>query len=324
MTPDEKIFHEERTSGIGGSDIHHVFSLPPYGCARLLWYQKTGTPPDYEPENKSIFERGKVLEDWIVEKIRERYPDATIDTKPRLFRHPKHPELLVHTDANFVTPLSREPLRVLEAKTCGANMWFKLRRDGLPYAYILQIQHGMAVVGVNAGVFGILWPDGWKFESFEVEASIDIQAAIKVEALEFWKRVKERMPPDKLEPNDARCQRCYWRTTCQGAELLEAAKEPKEGVWQLGKDDDLSEMVARYWDLHQIAGDADDMLETVKNQIKAKLGTMTAVEIPGARIYYRPQSSMRVDSIMLKQKYPDVYERVVKPSPSRPLRIFGI
>ena len=49
-TPGCPEWHEARRRGIGGSDWVDVLGIPPYGCARELWYEKTGTEPDYDPE----------------------------------------------------------------------------------------------------------------------------------------------------------------------------------------------------------------------------------------------------------------------------------
>jgi predicted phage-related endonuclease len=39
-------------------------------------------------------------------------------------------------------------------------------------------------------------------------------------------------------------------------------------------------------------------------------------------VQYKPQVSQRVDTAALKGKYPDIYAAVVKPSVSRPFRVF--
>jgi predicted phage-related endonuclease len=63
-------------------------------------------------------------------------------------------------------------------------------------------------------------------------------------------------------------------------------------------------------------------MEAVKEEATRLLQDRAGATAPGFRVGYKPQTSMRVDSKALKTKFPDVYEAVVKPSVSRPFRVF--
>ena len=58
-------FLKERLTGLGGSDIHHLFYEKPYGCSRKLWYEKTSQQPDYPVIASNIMKRGNKLEQLI-------------------------------------------------------------------------------------------------------------------------------------------------------------------------------------------------------------------------------------------------------------------
>lgn len=329
----------EKATGIGGSDIGDVLNLEPWGCRRRLFYEKTNVTPDYYDAENPLLERGIALEAVALEMYERKtgrpiglnVPGLPILSPTRLYRSAEDSRLLVHLDA----VVYREPRKkgrpkktknketfagVLELKTVGAPMFFKIKRDGLPDAYLMQIQHAMAVTGLSWGSFGVLWPDGWRMITFDVEAKKDLQEAAKTEALRFLDEVKAGTIPERLPATDKRCQRCPYRSSCQGALLLEAAK----GQYEHREDDQLTALMQRYWEFKGLFDEAESLYEGVKNEIKGTLGDAVGVEIPGSRIYFKPVVSHRIDVAKLRKKYPEAATECETPSISRPLKVYAI
>jgi predicted phage-related endonuclease len=314
MTPQE-VFLEERRSGIGGSDVHHVLSLPPYGCARLLWYTKRGAAPDYSSDSQDYFDRGHALEPIVAEKY-AALTGRTLAEHAPAHRHPEHPELLVHVDR-----LIEDPPGVLEIKTANREIFFRMKREGLPQGYISQLQYALYVTGCQFGAYAVIWPDGWKMLHWDVEADPDLQSMIALECISFWERfIQGAEEPERLNPKEKRCGHCIYRTSCQGKALLEVAGQ-EEG--EIGFDSALTDLASEYIELRDIAAEADAMKEAAADALKKALGDRTAVETEGCRIYYRPQTSMRFDTTGFSKKYPDLAREWKKPSISRPLRLFA-
>lgn len=323
----------ERKKGVGASDIHQLLDLEPYGCSKRLFLEKVNFPPDYEPEDKAIFRRGKMMEPIILQLVADEHLDMSI-TAAGDSRHGAVSHHRASPDGIAVT-MTGEAL-VIESKTAGERAWRKMIAEGLPDAYIAQLQWSMHVCDTKRGMFAVLWPDAWKFRSWIVErdqAMID-DIVERVDA--FWARVKrakehdtmEQAPP-ALAPGDPRCQRCIYRTSCQGKALIEATERGSEGRSDLviltGAEALKIEAIAEsYMSLRELAKEAADMLEASKEELKAALGNRGAVEVKGARIYNRPVITSRVDTVKLKQKFADVYKEVVKDSISQPLKVFGI
>lgn len=326
----------ERSTGVGGSDIHHVFSLEPYGCARRLWYEKTGAKPDWEPADKPIFNRGKRLESIVLDLLADvlnrdiTQQDCVLPANGAVVRDIDDPELLVHPDGYLADMVTGSTTAVVEAKTCGERIWHRIRKDGLPQGYVLQLQHAMMVTREPRGVFALLWPDGWRFVHFFVDADAALQASIREQAILFWRQVQRREAPERLDPKDKRCATCVYRTSCQGAALYEGGKDDEDAGdvmtgYELGSvaTAALEAAVARYWELKPLLDEAEEMIEAAKAAIKEAIGDVhNPVDVRGARIYFRPQTSNRVDTALLKKKYADVYQACVKPGVSRPLRIY--
>jgi putative phage-type endonuclease len=341
--PVEK-FQQERLSGIGGSDSKDYLDIPPYGCRRQLWYEKREAIPDYPvvaEKQEALFERGHTLEPII----RERYMRETGRrvSLQDVIRNPEHEELLYHPDG-IVHDESRPGPGILECKTAGREVFYKMKRDGLPEDYIAQIQHGMLVSGFEWGSFAVLWPDGWQWQCFDIERDQGLIEFMEPLALALWGMVQDGVEPPRLDPQKSpQCQKCAWRSSCQGKALLEGVAEEGEDVEY---DEALVALVADIMEVRDIVKDAEGELEARKKKLKELLGKRTAVDTAGARVYYRPQTSMRWDANHMAKAYgrlasfirnyfpdgaPEELADILgdpeglykKPSTSRPLRIFA-
>ena len=328
----------EKATGIGGSDIGDVLNLEPWGCRRRLYYEKTGFTPDYQEADNPLLERGIALEGVALDMYERKtgrpigltVPGLPVLSPTRLYRHKEDERLLVHLDAVVYREPRRRgrpkkkkadtPAGVLELKTVGAPMFFKIKRDGMPDSYIMQIQHAMAVTGLSWGSFGVLWPDGWRMITFDVEAKKDLQEAAKSEALKFLEEVRSGRIPDRLPASDNRCQRCPFRASCQGALLLEAAK----GQYENRDDETLNGLIGRYWEYKGLYDEASDLFEGVKTEIKTVLGDCAGVEVPGTRIHFKAFPVTRVDLNKLREKYAAAAKDCEVTSAQRPLKVYAI
>ena len=301
---DRAAFLAERRTGIGGSDIQHVFNIEPWGCARLLFYQKRGTDPDRgsASEVTGAMVRGQKLEDLVAEEYAER----TGRTVRRLamLRHQQHPELLVHID-RFIDSTPGTPRAgngVLECKTAAREVFFKIKREGMPDGYIFQLQHAMGVTDVKWGSFALLWPDGWQVLWWDLEADPKLQESIRVEALKFWALVENGPAPDRLPPEDARCHRCPFSGQCQGAAMEELMRAAGAGAVM---DRTLGPLVREFLDTHALLDEAKEIHGGVVENLKAAMGDRILVEVPGmGKIHYK--ANREWDTVSLEAVRPDI------------------
>lgn len=294
---DRAAFLAERLTGIGGSDIHHLFSLEPYGCALKLWREKRGDPPDYPVVESGPMRRGNKMEPLIADE----YAEATgrrLEARP-LARHPEHRWAIVHVDRVIHCDCRPDP-GVLEVKSVGREMFSRVKRDGMPDAYILQAQHGMWVTGCQWGAFAVHCADNWQLLHWDVERDDDMIGMIQSAGEGMWRSVLAGDAPERLDPGDKRCQRCEYRTSCQGRAMLDLCKDDGSEVQV---DPRLEEVVSEYLEAHGIVEEAEALLAGVREKLEAAIGDRTAVECRGGRVYWRPQTSMRMDAKELAKSY---------------------
>ena len=104
-------WHAERSTGIGASDMNDLFSLPsPYttlpqagGCARRLWYDKSGVARDFPRITNAAMQRGTDCEDIVARKLAD-LTGWRITRRHQMLRHPEIPHLIAHVDREATIP----------------------------------------------------------------------------------------------------------------------------------------------------------------------------------------------------------------------------
>ena len=289
MTPElREQFLAERKTGVGGSDCASVFNAG-YGCRRRLWYDKSGVKPDYPREQSRIMQLGNVLEPFFRRMYEEETGRevSTVSEPFGTFRHPDHPEILVHIDGAIFAP-DKERTGVLEIKSVGRAMFYEVKRNGLPIDYIFQEQHALVAVQGEWGSYAVGSRDNGDLLNWDVERDTTICDEIYKEVPIFWKSVGDwNQIPVKLESSDDdRCQECQYRLTCRGDEFV--PREVKKGAPP--EDDSLRPLKMEYQKRQDLVRQASELLEETKAEFKAALGDREEVTIAGKPTYFRTQA----------------------------------
>ena len=130
-----------RTQGIGGSDISIIAGINSFKSVHHLWLEKTG---QIEPEqtDSEAAHFGTLLEPIVRREFTQR-TGLKVRQKNMLLQSEEYPFMLAVVDG----VISENGERVIfEAKTASAykqDIW----ENGVPAAYILQVQHYMFVTG---------------------------------------------------------------------------------------------------------------------------------------------------------------------------------
>jgi len=310
----------ERGLGLGGSDLADALSQPPHGCARRLCFKKRGTPPDYPSDNTLLLERGRALEPLIIARYLKMRPGLKAVRRPKA-THPDYPWATANVDRELLGDQKRG-VGVLEAKSHGWWVFRKMLAEGLPASHILQLAWYMWIRARQWGAFVVLCPDSWQLLTFEVSRDDDLIDAILPAAESVWRQIENGPLPTALDPGDRRCQRCPWRRTCHGGNLVQAIPVSDRSV-ELEHDDTLDELLGDWHDAHEMAEEAAALEESIKARVKERIGARPGVQTDRFRIYYREVVSNRVDTTALRQKYPSIAKELERSVASRPLRIYA-
>lgn len=332
-------FSGERRHGIGGSDVHHLFNLEPWGCSRRLFYDKRAEPTDEPEEEKPEFKRGHRLEPLVVQEYAEA-TGRTVHTHQPLNRHREYPQLFVHVDAMIEPPPASQlrGLGVLESKTAARAPFFKMKRQGLPAAYIVQLQHAMFVTGALWGAYAVMWPDGWQLLWWDEVRDEALCLRIRDEALKFWALVENGPAPDRLDIDSAQCHGCPYGYACRGEEMERLLARQGQGT---EVDATLAPLVREYLETRDLRDQAEEVHKGAGEELKAGMGDRVLVEVPDAgKVQYKPNLEWdtallaaerpevakafrtKWDLTALGKAHPELESRFKRPGLTRPLRVY--
>ena len=187
-----------RKQGIGGSDAAAAVGLNPYQSQLELWMIKTGrftkdSPNESEtkPDIDSKMYWGQVLEP-IVAQHYTKVTGRKVRKVNAILQHADSDKswMLANIDYRVV---GSDEVQLLECKTAG-EYGAKLWKDGVPEYVQCQVQHQLAVTGLQAADVCVLIC-GQQLKIYRIERDEELIAKlIELERL-FWQYVQSNIPP---------------------------------------------------------------------------------------------------------------------------------
>ena len=290
-----------RRGGIGGSDAAAAAGLHPYQSALELWMDKTGRQSESESEPgdpKSPAYWGQLLEPTVAEAY-AAITGRKVRRVNAILQHPDHSWMIANLDREVV---GDEAVQILEVKTTGVHEAWRWR-DGVPEHVQLQVQHQLAVTGMQAEDVAVLI-GGQNLEIYRIER--DEAVIERLIALEqaFWACVEADTPPQPDGSDSA------------GRALREIYPESQPGIVRDFQDDAaLGQAFAELQRVRDDLGQLHRREDALKQRIQAAMGEAEkAIFSTGTVTWKRSASSKRVDTQSLATNYPKLvaaYEKEV-------------
>lgn len=185
---------ELRQYGVGGSDAGAIIGVSTFQNVFDVWMSKTSpiNPLDDNQNERQLW--GSLIEPVIRREFARR-TGFRVRELHLMLQHPEYPWMLANIDGLLRTP---EGFGVLEIKNVGAERWRDWADDRVPPMYMAQVQHYMAVMGLNFAYFATLI-GGNRLIITRVERDEQFIQKLIVAEREFWVAVELQEPPP-LEP----------------------------------------------------------------------------------------------------------------------------
>lgn len=217
----EQDFRLLRRSGIGGSDAAAIAGVSPYKTAYQVYCEKRGEI-DGDPENEAMH-CGKLIEPVLVDEYQRLTGHKVVRS---VFQKSPDFEWMFANLDGLVFNGDPTPHCILECKNVGhysAAQWGEPGSNQIPEIYFTQIQHYLAVMGVDyADVMALL--GGNKIGQYRVNRDNEfIEYLVKIEA-DFWRRVESGIPPD-IDGSDAAKKVLSKRFPTDSGAKIEASEE---------------------------------------------------------------------------------------------------
>jgi len=287
---------EYRKQGIGGSDVAAVCGLSKWKSPMALWMEKTGqVEPD--PAGEAAY-WGTIMEPIIRDEFTARTGFPVNEVKA-ILQHRRFDFMQANLDGTVIYPERGEG--IFEAKTAGtysAAEW----ENGIPDAYSLQVQHYMAVTGLNFACVAVLIGGSkflWRLIERD-EAVIDL--IIQIES-RFWQLVEQKIPPeiDGSKASVELLNRLYPDSQKASIEL------PQEAL----------ELITQYEAAQAEEKRITEVKDLAANKLKAMLESNETGQIGGRLVGWKNVKGERFDSKALKVEHPDLYSQYLRESSYR-------
>ncbi|WP_378210045.1 YqaJ viral recombinase family nuclease [Anoxybacteroides rupiense] len=288
---------EARRKGIGGSDAAAIAGLNKWKSPVAVYLEKIGQAPEESVSSEAAY-WGTMLEDVVAQEFSKR-TGLKVRRKNAILQHPEHPFMLANIDRLIVGEKAG-----LECKTASEYLKDEWKDDEIPTQYLIQCQHYMAVTGYDAWWIAVLI-GGNKFVYKKIERDEDIiQYLIQIES-DFWNNHVLKKNPPMFDGSEASSE--LLKTLYPAAKFNEDIELPP----------DAAALISEYEQAKQEEEEAAARRKEAENQLKAMLGDYEKAFAGERIVTWKNVCSSRVDSKLLKEKYPEIYREVARESVSR-------
>jgi putative phage-type endonuclease len=203
-------FHQERLTGLGGSDIGAILGMNRYRTPYQVWMEKTGRAEAVESSLPARW--GIYAEEFVAREYSDR-TGAKVQRYNAMLRHPEAP-LIGHVD-RLVIPEGakvaawRKEIRTdlgLECKTVSAyavgrdSEWGKAGTDEVPRSYLLQVATYQALTGCQHWDLAALIGNT-DFRIYHFTRDAELEGYLLEEASRWWRDyvIADTPPPPSSE-----------------------------------------------------------------------------------------------------------------------------
>lgn len=294
MTREEWL--EARRHGIGGSDASAILGLNPYASPLKVYADKIGKGKT--EETNEAMRQGTDFEQYVADRFTEE-TGMKVRKLNRILQHPSYPWMLANIDREI--PGTNYGL---ECKTTSPYSKFKFDEGEINPHYYWQSMHYMAVTGAVKWYVAVLVL-GKSFHVFEIDRDEDaIQTLIDAEH-NFWVNhvlAKDPPLPTGTDSDDSALNSLFVQCV------------PEDDVKDVGELDSLL-------DLRQMTIVQRDELEAeikeYDQQIKLVMGEHQRGASASWKVNWTNTVTNKIDTKLLKQKYPDIAAEVTKSTTGR-------
>lgn len=299
MTYEEWQGLRREQQGIGGSDAATVLGVSKYKDAAQLYMEKKGLAPLFEG-NKAT-EWGKRLEQAVAEKFQDEHKELEVKEYPYFLQSLENPFMFANID-RLLHDKEKGEYGILEIKTSGAfsSTW---EVEGIPEDYFAQLQHYFSVTGAKWGYFAVLIGGQQYFEIYVKRDNEFIDNLVFHEQIFHMYLETDQMPP--LTDSESSKQLLSIMYPQHEEKEVELSLESGMALMQIKVLKE--EMKA----LKEQIKAKDDEIRGFENIVKSEMQEIQKGTWQDLKAMWTTVSGRTtIDSKLLKEKYPDVYESV--------------
>ena len=307
---DEAGWLAARGKGIGGSDVGAICGVNKWTTARHIYLKKTGQFQEgIEEFNEAAKERmhfGHMLEPIVADEYARR-TGKKVAVSPATLQHKDYPWALANVD-RFIVDDEGKPYGILECKTADARLAETWEEGDVPIYYLYQLNWYLWITGLEYGAIACL-VGGNKYYFYELYRNDDLLKDVIVPAADrFWNYNVAKLIMPEVEASEA------------ASDLLDI-ENPPEHVDPKSEirleEDTCNELATTIKKCKAEIKELEKIMLEATNKLKDKIGTNATAYTRDHVVKWSPRKQVRVDTSLLKEAYPDIYEQCKKEIPFR-------
>jgi len=297
-------FAEARRAYLGGTDAAAILGLSRYRSPVQVWGEKTGLIQPENIDNKLPVILGKRLEEVVAELFTEKTGKKVRRVNETLF-HPKYPFLGANIDRQVVGEDAG-----LECKTVGAWKAKEFEAEELPAEHIVQCVHYLAVTGkARWYLAALIGNQDFIIKTIERDEPMIRQLVEKEVA--FWNNfVVPNIMPAIITANDDET-------------LLKLFPHATQGP-AIHLDDNANRIIETLQAYKLDRKNLEDQIAKMENELKAVLGSHDCGASARWLVTWKDRIAKRIDTELLRNRYPQIATEVEKETQTRILKIKGM
>jgi putative phage-type endonuclease len=317
---DRDAWLQERRTGIGGSDIGAIIGVSKWSTPLDIYLSKV---ENVASEETAPMRWGNLLESVVANEFANK-TGLRIQRVNKMIHKPGAEWMIANVDRAVVPEGARTVVfsksksrlntpTIVEIKTArDAEDWGDapsiydfddwkdaIGGDEIPLSYAAQIQWYLGITGAGECFVPVLF-GGSNFRVYRVAFDKEIFDFLVEAARKFWfDHVIERNPPELTSLDDFK--KLY----------------PNDNGNKVEATDEIIQSVARISSLKNEIEKLEAEKDAESLKVAEYLGEATSLEYAGVPLltFKKSADGVRVDSNVLKAKFPEVYSEVIKPAP---------
>ena len=296
---DNREWLEQRTKGVGGSDVAAIMGLSPWRTPAQVWLEKTGRVEPEDLSGRPYVEFGNIMEPLIGKWYADQHPDRKVRRVNAICQSNRRPWAQASLDYE-VCDMERDPdtrWGVLEIKTARtAQDW----KAGVPLYYQTQIIHYMTVTGRRFADVAVFFRDTCEFAEYRVEYDEEDAYAIIGDVDGFWADfvLADVMPQVVGTSGEVSALTDYYGPASgEVTRLHGGTPEVSEAI----------QAISEYQDASAREKQAKDDKTAATAKLVALIGEARGIETDVARVTWVRSTQERFDTKAFKAAHPDLY-----------------
>ncbi len=307
---------------VGGSDVAAIFGVSPWTTPLELWLIKKGRIKPLEKSNANQLQMGHLLEPIAAYWYEQKSGNAvTEDTN--LYQHADHPYALANFDRRFIRASDGEP-GILECKSCTYHKAGDWAEDAIPLYYEMQLRFYLAVADVDIGAFSAVWGNNPDNDLAMPEIVRDrAKEDMIFERLEEWIwSLENDKPPTMQDVKPKLALESLARIYGSSQKNLPTVEFSGKYEKSLRKIAMLQgELSTRNAEIKKLEKEIEAHSVRIAEAMKEHEHGILTTTSDKLLIDFVTRKTRRPDSKALKEKYPSVYDEVLKTSESRKVKV---